>query len=86
MGNASEAKDVANSDLVVKIVVDEDSENKFRRVNDDIQLSLELSVVEAIFGCRKEVETIEKKKEIIEIYPGTQSDDKFILKNQVSFE
>ena len=83
MGNASEAKDVSNSDLVVKVVVNEEKLNKFKRVNDDIELNLELSLVDAIFGCSKEVETIERNKAIIEISPGTQSYDKFVFKNEV---
>jgi DnaJ-class molecular chaperone len=83
LGNASEAKDVANSDLVVKVVVEENPDIKFRRVNDNIQLDCELSLIEAIFGCNKEIETIEKKKEKFEVNPGTQNDDKFVFKNQV---
>ncbi len=83
MGNASEANDVANSDLVIKVVVAQDKENKFRRINDDLFLDLELSLPDAIFGCSKQVETIEKNLEVIEISPGTQTDDKIILDNQV---
>ncbi len=83
MGNASESNDIANSDLVIKVVIPEDKTNKFRRVNDDLFIDLELSLSEAIFGCKKEVETIDKKIEIIEISPGTKQDDKIILDNQV---
>ena len=83
LGNASETKDVANSDLVIKINVEEDKTNKFRRVNDDIYLDLDLSLVEAIFGANKQIETIEKVTENIYISPGTQSDDKIILNNNV---
>jgi len=83
LGNASESNDVANSDLVIKVVVSEDKTYKFRRVNDDLYLDIELSLSEAIFGCKKEIDTIDKNIEIIEILPGTKTEDKIILDNQV---
>ncbi len=55
----------------------------FERKNDDIHYNIEISLLEAIFGCSKQVETINGDNIDINIPPGSQGEDCIILKNKV---
>jgi DnaJ-class molecular chaperone len=85
LGNASDSLDMMNGDLLVKVMVENsDIEGvNMKRINDDIVYDLDLNLVEAIFGAKKEIKTFDKEKEIIEVKPGSQSEDKIIFQNRV---
>lgn len=82
MGNASQSSDEANGDLVIKVVVENTIPN-LERLADDVLYTINLSLVEAIFGCKKEFVTLENKKETVEVKPGLQFDEKIVFKNKV---
>lgn len=83
MGNASELNDISNGDLVVKVIVEESE--IFKRSNDDVHVNLDISLLDAIFGCKKDIETLDKSKLKVEIKPGCQSEEKIVLKNLVKY-
>ncbi len=85
MGHTSTSSDITNGDLLIKVVIDEDLTNKAKRVGDDICYTLNLALVDAIFGCKKELVTIEGLKETVEISPGTQSGGKMNFPNRVKY-
>jgi DnaJ-class molecular chaperone len=85
LGNASDSSDIMNGDLLVKVSVENTNYLNMKRVNDDIHYNLEINLIDAIFGCKKEIITIENKLEIIEVKPGTQNDEKIIFEKKVKF-
>jgi len=84
LGHASESNDITDGDLLVKVIVDDTIKN-LKRVIDDIHCTIEISLLEAIFGCRKEVEDIENSKLILDLNPGLQADENMIFHNKVNF-
>jgi DnaJ-class molecular chaperone len=82
LGNSSDSDNVLNGDLLVKVLVKETLKN-LKRVEDDLHYELNISLIEAIFGCKKEIDTIEGIKEIIDINPGVQSHEKIVIYNRV---
>lgn len=65
-------------DLYVYLFVNEDSE--FRRDGINILSELQISYLQAILGCRTEVNTVDGPKEVT-IVPGTQPDTVITLEN-----
>ena len=53
----------------------------FTREEEDIYLHVPLTITEAIFGCKKEIPTLTGNV-ILEVKPGTNSNDKVKLKNK----
>ncbi len=82
MGNVSNTDEIVNGDLLVKIIVDDTIKN-LKRVGDDIHYTLEVSLLEAIFGSEKQIETIDNNNETISLKPGIQSDEKIVINNRV---
>lgn len=83
MGHASESDDIQNGDILVKITVEENA--VFKRINDDVHYNLELSLSDAIFGCKKQVTLMSGNKINVEVPQGSQGDDKLVLKEKVFF-
>lgn len=83
MGNVSQSEDVENGDLLVKVVIENDLAH-VKRVRDDLHYTLEISLLDAIFGCVKEVNTwdSEGSKEQVVISPGVQVDEHIIFKHK----
>ena len=71
-----------NGDLLVKVVV-KDTIKNLKRVNEDLHFTLDISLIDAIFGCKKEIETIENTIESINVSSGVQSNDKIVIDNRV---
>lgn len=57
--------------LNVTIVVLPDP--KFRRVNDDLYTDIEISPIEAMIGCKKQITSITGQSMVIDIRPGVES-------------
>ena len=66
-------------DLIVQIVEKPDS--VFKRFNDDLHCDLTLSVIDAILGCEKEINTIDGSKISIKIKHGIEDGNKIRVKN-----
>ncbi len=54
----------------------------FERRNDDLFMTLTISFPEAVLGTEKEIETLDKKKIILKIPPGTESGEIFRIKGK----
>ncbi len=54
-----------------------------KRVDDDIVYDLDLNLVDAIFGCKKEIQTIDNKLETIDVKHGSQTNDKITFEKRV---
>ncbi len=54
----------------------------FERKEDDLYTNLEITFPEAVLGCKKEIKTLEGKKIILKIPPGTNSGDIFRVKGK----
>lgn len=68
-----------NGDLFVTVRVT--SHTGLERAGDDVLSSIEISFSQAALGCKMEVETLDGKEEI-NIKPGTQPNEKIILKSR----
>ncbi len=68
---------------MVKVVVDNSHCPQITRIEDDIHHLLEINLIDAIFGTRMQVTTIDEKVEILDIRPGWQSDEKIVFENRV---
>lgn len=75
---------MSNGDLLVKVNIENKNFPKMKRVADDIIYNLDIELVDAIFGCTKEIQTIDNKIEIIEVKPGSQSNDKITYEKRVT--
>ena len=69
-GNAAKG-DALNGDLLVDI--HEVPNNKFKRHNNDLICNIDISVIDAILGCEKEVDTIDGKKLLAKLPNGIQN-------------
>lgn len=67
--------------MIIKINIEEDLE--YKRINDDLVSNFEISLKDAIFGAVYEIINYDGAKKIIEIYSGTQSEDKIYFKGLV---
>ena len=72
-------KDSMNGDLFVTVRVT--PHPGLERAGDDVLSSIEISFSQAALGCKMEVETLDGKEEI-NIKPGTQPNEKIILKSR----
>ncbi|MGC8880886.1 MAG: molecular chaperone DnaJ [Minisyncoccia bacterium] len=54
----------------------------FERKNDDLFMNLVISFPEAALGTEKEIETLEKKKIVLKIPPGTESGEVFRVRGK----
>lgn len=70
VGNAGKG-DAINGDLF--IVVQDVPHNKFKRYYNDLICNIDISVIDAILGCEKEVETIDGKKLLAKLPNGIQN-------------
>jgi len=52
------------------IVLDEEKHDKFTRNGMDLQMKMELNLVEALCGCQKAIETLDKRFLVITLVPG----------------
>jgi len=71
-------KDSVNGDLLVTVRVT--PHPTLKRSGDDVLSNVGISFAQAALGCKIEVETLDGKEEII-IKPGTQPNEKIILKS-----
>jgi DnaJ-class molecular chaperone len=69
--------------LLVKIKIDNSHCSHITRVGDDLHYSLEINLIDAIFGTQLRIKTIDNKDEVLNILPGWQSDEKLIFQNRV---
>lgn len=69
-GNAAKG-DAINGDLLVNI--HEVPHNKFKRRINDLICNIDISIIDAILGCEKEVETIDGKKLLAKLPNGIQN-------------
>lgn len=79
-GNPAPSPAFPRGDLY--ILVEQEKHKNFERQGDDIYSMQEISVWQAIKGCRKAVTTVNKKELNYNIPPGTQSDTRIRLANQ----
>ena len=80
-GNISELKDIEDGDLVIKVKVENNP--LFKRSENDIEYNLDITLVDALFGNKLEVNTIDGEKVSIDITAGCQNSQKVIIKNKV---
>ena len=73
-------KGAGNGDLYIFIEVQKDS--LFEREEENLFCKIPISIITAILGGEIEVPTIEGKKAILKIPPGTQSETQFRLKGK----
>ena len=73
-------KGAGNGDLYIFIEVQKD--NLFQREEENLFCEIPISIIVAILGGQIEVPTIEGKKAILKIPPGTQSETRFKLKGK----
>jgi molecular chaperone DnaJ len=58
---------------------------KFKRLNDDLEMIIKINCFEAILGKQVEIETIEKKSLIVNIPPGAQHNQTFSISDHGMF-
>lgn len=75
----SELKDIMRGDILVKVKVKEDE--VFKLIGDDLHMNLEIGLIDAIFGAKIEVPTIEKEKKSVDIPSGVGGGEKIVLRN-----
>ena len=72
-----------NGDLIIKVKIEDSL--KFKRNNNDIEIKIDITLSDALFGCDKLVETLDGEEAIINIKGGIQNGEKIKIMNKVLF-
>lgn len=67
-GEGDQEPDLEAGDVV--IVLDEEKHSVFERHGSDLALRMELSISEALCGCQKVIETLDKRSLVVQTIPG----------------
>ena len=67
-GEGDQEPDLEPGDII--IVLDEGEHEIFRRRGEDLIMRMDLQLVEALCGCQKTIETLDKRSLVVSVLPG----------------